>query len=190
VSKRSKRVDARENKHSKGVRFVEKDQPSLESILDSKKNPFLLILDGVQDPHNLGACLRTADGAGVDAVIVPKNRAVSITDTVARVSCGAYESINFIKVVNISRTLEMLHAKGIKTIGTADSIDSLTLYDVDFTGPVALVMGAEEKGIRRLTQENCNQVVKIPMQGDVDCLNVSVATGVILYEAVRQRLGK
>jgi 23S rRNA (guanosine2251-2'-O)-methyltransferase len=189
MSRRSKRVVvARENKHSQGVRFVERDQPSLETVLSSKKDPFLLVLDGVQDPHNLGACLRTADGAGVDAVIAPKNRAVSITETVARISCGAVESVPFIRVVNIAQTLETLRSNGVRMIGTADGAGSLSLYDVDFKGPVALVMGAEEKGLRRLTQEKCDEVVRIPMEGRVDCLNVSVATGVCLYEAVRQRL--
>ncbi|MBF0197489.1 MAG: 23S rRNA (guanosine(2251)-2'-O)-methyltransferase RlmB [Planctomycetes bacterium] len=188
MGRRSKRGEARENKHSQGVRYVERDQPSLESILSSKENPFFLVLDGVQDPHNLGACLRTADGAGVDAVIVPKNRAASITDTVARISCGAVESVAFIRVVNISQTLGILREKGVKLIGTADGADSLSLYDVDFSGPIALVMGAEEKGLRSLTQKNCDQVVRIPMKGEVDCLNVSVATGVCLYEALRQRL--
>lgn len=187
MGRRSKRGEARENKHSQGVRYVERDQPDLETVLASKKNPFFLILDGVQDPHNLGACLRTADGAGVDAVIAPKNRAVSITETVSRISCGAVESVAFIRVVNISRTLGVLRDQGVQLIGTADGANSLSLYDVDFTGPVALVMGAEEKGLRSLTQENCDHVVRIPMKGQVDCLNVSVATGVCLYEALRQR---
>jgi 23S rRNA (guanosine2251-2'-O)-methyltransferase len=193
LSKRSKRGGARNNKHAQGGGgggFISSEQPDLETILDSTENPFLLVLDGVQDPHNLGACLRTADGAGVHAVIAPRNRAVSITETVMRISCGAAENVPFIRVVNIVRTLELMREHGIHLIGTADGADSTSLYDVDFTGPTALVMGAEGKGLRRLTQETCDQVVSIPMHGKVDCLNVSVATGVCLYEAVRQRSGK
>ena len=191
MSKRSRRGGgARNNKHAQGGSFISSEQPDLETILDANENLFLLVLDGVQDPHNLGACLRTADGAGVHAVIAPKNRAVAITETVSRISCGAAENVPFIRVVNIVRTLEQLRDHGVHLVGTADGADSTSLYDVDFTGPTALVLGAEGKGLRRLTQENCDQVVRIPMHGTVDCLNVSVATGVCLYEAVRQRAGQ
>ncbi len=192
MSKRSRRGGARNNKHAQGGgggSFISSEQPDLETILESTENPFLLVLDGVQDPHNLGACLRTADGAGVHAVIAPRNRAVAITETVMRISCGAAEHVPFIRVVNIARTLEQLRDHGVNLVGTADGADSTSLYEIDFTGPTALVMGAEGKGLRRLTQESCDQVVRIPMQGKVDCLNVSVATGVCLYEAVRQRTG-
>lgn len=187
MSRRSKRSGARNNKHAQGGGFISSEQPDLETILDSIDNPFLLVLDGVQDPHNLGACLRTADGAGVHAVIAPRNRAVAITETVSRISCGAAENVPFIRVVNIVRTLEMLREHGINLVGTADGAESMSLYEVDFTGPTALVLGAEGSGLRRLTQETCDQVVRIPMHGTVDCLNVSVATGVCLYEALRQR---
>jgi 23S rRNA (guanosine2251-2'-O)-methyltransferase len=190
LSKRTKRSGARNNRHAQGGGFVAVDQPDLETILSSTENPFLLVLDGVQDPHNLGACLRTADGAGIHAVIAPRNRAVSITETVSRISCGAAENVPFVRVVNIVRTLELLREHGVNLVGTADGAESTSLYEVDFTGPTALVLGAEGKGIRRLTQENCDQVVRIPMLGRVDCLNVSVATGVCLYEALRQRIGQ
>ncbi|HAO66135.1 MAG TPA: 23S rRNA (guanosine(2251)-2'-O)-methyltransferase RlmB [Verrucomicrobiales bacterium] len=190
MSKRTKRSGARNNRHAQGGGFIAVDQPDLETILSSTENPFLLVLDGVQDPHNLGACLRTADGAGIHAVIAPRNRAVSITETVSRISCGAAENVPFVRVVNIVRTLELLREHGVNLVGTADGAGSTSLYEVDFTGPTALVLGAEGKGIRRLTQENCDQVVSIPMLGRVDCLNVSVATGVCLYEALRQRIGQ
>ena len=187
MSKRPKKGGARNNRHAQGGSFVAADAPDLETILRSEKNPFLLVLDGVQDPHNLGACLRTADGAGVHAVIAPRNRAVGMTETVSRISCGAAENVPFVQVTNIVRTLKELQGNGVWTIGTADGAESSSLYDVDFKGPVALVMGAEGEGLRRLTQETCDLVVRIPMQGKVDCLNVSVATGVCLYEALRQR---
>ena len=190
MSKRTKRSGARNNRHAQGGGFVAVDQPDLETILSSTENPFLLVLDGVQDPHNLGACLRTADGAGIHAVIAPRNRAVSITETVSRISCGAAENVPFVRVVNIARTLELLREHGVNLVVTADGAESTSLYEVDFTGPTALALGAEGKGIRRLTQENCDQVVRIPMLGKVDCLNVSVATGVCLYEALRQRMGQ
>ena len=187
MARKPKRPAARENRHSRGGGFIERDESDLQDIIDSNGAPFLLILDGVQDPHNLGACLRTADGAGVDAVIAPRNRAVGMTETVARISCGASESVPFIQVTNIVRTLKELQKSGVWVVGTADGAESSSLYDVDFKGPIALVMGAEEKGLRRLTRETCDLVVSLPMLGKVDCLNVSVATGVCLYEALRQR---
>ena len=187
MARKPKRPTARENRHSRGGGFIERDESDLQDIIDSNGAPFLLILDGVQDPHNLGACLRTADGAGVDAVIAPRNRAVGMTETVARISCGASESVPFIQVTNIVRTLKELQKSGVWVVGTADGAESSSLYDVDFKGPIALVMGAEEKGLRRLTRETCDLVVSLPMLGKVDCLNVSVATGVCLYEALRQR---
>ena len=151
MSKRPKKGGARNNRHAQGGSFVAADAPDLETILRSEKNPFLLVLDGVQDPHNLGACLRTADGAGVHAVIAPRNRAVAITETVSRISCGAAENVPFVRVVNIVRTLELLREFGVQLVGTADGADSTSLYEIDFTGPTALILGAEGKGIRRLT---------------------------------------
>jgi len=158
---------------------------SLEDIIQ-KENVFLLILDGVTDPHNLGACLRTADAAGVDAVIVPKDRAAGLTPVVRKVACGAAESIAFFQVTNLARTLKQLNDNEVWIVGTAGEAEH-SLYDVPLTGKLALIMGAEEKGMRRLTRESCDQLVKMPMAGQVESLNVSVATGVCLFEAVRQR---
>ena len=154
--------------------------------LIKKENVFLLVLDGVQDPHNLGACLRSAEAAGVDAVIVPKDRAVGITPVVRKVACGAAETVPFIQVTNLARTLKELRDEFVWVVGAAGEAES-SLYDVKLNGKLALVMGAEEKGMRRLTRENCDQLVKLPMAGQVESLNVSVATGVCLFEAVRQR---
>jgi 23S rRNA (guanosine2251-2'-O)-methyltransferase len=148
--------------------------------------PLLLVLDGVQDPHNLGACLRSADAAGVTAVIAPKDRAAGLTAVVRKVAAGAAESVPFVSVVNLARTLRELKERGIWLIGTADDADQ-TLFEADFTGPSALVMGSEGEGMRRLTRDTCDQLVSIPMAGAVESLNVSVATGVALFEAVRQR---
>ncbi len=148
--------------------------------------PFLLILDGVTDPHNLGACLRSADAAGVDAVIVPKDNAVGITPVVRKVACGAAETVPFFQVTNLARTLRFLQEQGVWLMGAAGEAES-TVYEVDLKGPLALVMGAEEKGLRRLTREHCDRLIKIPMAGQVESLNVSVATGICLFEAVRQR---
>ncbi len=158
---------------------------SLDSLLQ-KPDVFLLILDGVTDPHNLGACLRTADAAGVDAVIVPKDRAAGLTPTARKVACGAAESINFFAVTNLARTLKQLSDNEVWIVGTAGETDT-SLYDLKLQGKLAIIMGAEEKGMRRLTREHCDQLVKLPMAGQVESLNVSVATGVCLFEAVRQR---
>lgn len=148
--------------------------------------PFLLILDGVTDPHNLGACLRSADAAGVQAVIVPKDKSASLNPTVRKVACGAAESVPLVRVTNLARFMRAIKDAGVWLIGTAGEAEA-TLYQADFRGPVALVMGAEGKGMRRLTRENCDALINIPMRGQVDSLNVSVATGVCLYEALRQR---
>lgn len=164
---------------------IKPDASSLDDIL-LKENVLLLVLDGVTDPHNLGACLRTADAAGVDAVIVPKDRAASITPTVRKVACGAAESLAFFQVTNLARTLKQLKDNEIWVVGTAGEAEN-NLYDVSLNGKLALIMGAEEKGMRRLTRENCNQLVKLPMAGQVESLNVSVATGVCLFEVLRQR---
>ena len=161
----------------------------LLDLLDGLEEPaFLLVLDGVTDPHNLGACLRTAEGAGVHAVIAPKDNAASITPTVRKVASGAAEIIPFVPVTNLARTLETLKSRGIWLTGTSDKAKQ-TLYQAELKGPMALVMGAEGAGIRRLTEEACDYLISIPMAGQVSSLNVSVATGVCLYEAVRQRQG-
>ena len=159
----------------------------LAMLAGSDKPPFLLILDGVTDPHNLGACLRTADAVGVQAVVVPKDKSASLSPTVRKVACGAAETVPLVRVTNLARFLRTIKDDGVWLIGTAGEADS-TLYQADFTGPVALVMGAEGKGMRRLTREHCDLLINIPMLGHVDSLNVSVATGVCLYEALRQRL--
>ncbi len=150
------------------------------------KEPFLLVLDQVQDPHNLGACLRTAECAGVDAVILPRDGAAPVNDTVRRVAAGAAERMPVFTVTNLARTLAALKEEGVWITGTSDAGDD-SLYAVDLTGPLAVVLGAEGSGIRRLTAEACDRVVRIPMAGAVSSLNVSVATGVALFEARRQR---
>ncbi|MCG7201030.1 23S rRNA (guanosine(2251)-2'-O)-methyltransferase RlmB [Marinobacter pelagius] len=160
----------------------------LAELEKSDKSPFLLVLDGVTDPHNLGACMRTADAVGVQAVIVPKDKSASLTPVARKVACGAAETVPFVRVTNLARFLRSLQEQGVWLIGTAGEATA-TLYQADFKGPVALVMGAEGKGMRRLTKEHCDQLINIPMLGHVDSLNVSVATGVCLYEALRQRLG-
>lgn len=162
------------------------DEADLDAILERNDEPFILVLDGVTDPHNIGACLRTADAAGVQALVVPKDKSAGLTATARKVACGAAESIPLIQVTNLSRTLKHLQDKGVWVIGTAGEAEQL-IYDVKLTGPTALVMGAEGKGMRRLTRENCDELVKLPMAGAVSSLNVSVATGVCLYEIVRQR---
>jgi len=151
--------------------------------------PLLLVLDGVEDPHNLGACLRAADGAGVQAVIAPRDRAVGLTPVAVKVASGAAESVPFIQVTNLARTLKQLQEAGIWIVGTSGDADQ-ELFQADLQGPLALVMGAEEKGMRRLTREACDQLVRLPMRGVVESLNVAVATGICLYEAVRQRAAR
>lgn len=146
-----------------------------------------LVLDGVQDPHNLGACLRTADAAGVTAVIIPKDKSCSVTPVVRKVASGAAETVPLITVTNLSRTLKQLKQAGCWTVGLAGEATE-SLYEMDLKGPIAIVMGAEGDGLRRLTKENCDFLAHLPMQGSVSSLNVSVATGVVLYEVLRQRL--
>lgn len=160
---------------------------ALDDLLDTATTaPLLLVLDGVQDPHNLGACMRTADAAGVAAVIVPKDRAAGLSATVRKVASGAAESVPLIQVTNLARTLRWLKEREIWIVGTDDQAPQ-SIYGAKLTGPLALVLGAEGSGLRRLTRENCDLLVSIPMRGIVESLNVSVAAGVLLYEAVRQR---
>jgi len=161
-------------------------EEELFALLEATKVPFLLVLDCVQDPHNLGACLRTADAAGVHAVIAPKDKSAPLTETVRKIACGAAEHVPFVQVTNLATTLRKLQDAGVWLVGTSDRGDR-SLYDLDLTGPLAIVMGAEGKGARRLTMETCDFLATIPMAGHVECLNVSVATGVCLFEAVRQR---
>lgn len=159
----------------------------LETLLEQQETPaLLLVLDGVTDPHNLGACIRTADAAGVLAVIVPKDKSATLNATVRKVACGAAEVMPLVSVTNLARTLEKLRQQGFWVVGTAGEAEQ-TLYQQDLTGNKVLVMGAEGKGMRRLTREHCDFLVKLPMAGSVSSLNVSVATGVCLFEAQRQR---
>lgn len=163
------------------------DETELFALLKSLETPpFLLLLDQVQDPHNLGACLRTADGAGVHAVIAPKDRSVGLTSAVRTVACGAAEHVPYVQVTNLARFMDQLKELGIWLVGTASEAES-SLYEADLTGPLGLVMGSEGSGLRRLTRERCDFVVSFPLFGSVESLNVSVATGICLFEAVRQR---
>ncbi len=181
---------ARANKHARpDQEATVLDEGDLASLLEGKEDPIVLILDCIQDPHNLGACLRTADAAGVAAVIIPKDKSAPISESVRRVSCGGADSVPIVRVTNLARTMQKLKKLGVWLVGTADE-GTKSLYEQDLKGPIGIVMGGEGEGMRRLTQENCDFLVRIPMFGKVPCLNVSVATGVCLFEAVRQRGGK
>ena len=160
---------------------------SLDDVLDAVTGPALvLVLDGVTDPHNLGACLRVADGAGAHAVVAPKDHAVGLNATVAKVASGAAETVPYLMVTTLARTLTELKERDIPVVGTAEDAEQ-TIYDIDLRGPVALVLGAEGPGLRALTRKTCDLLVRIPMAGAVESLNVSVASGICLFEAVRQR---
>jgi 23S rRNA (guanosine2251-2'-O)-methyltransferase len=160
---------------------------SLDDTLDAVEGaPLLLVLDGITDPHNLGACLRVADGAGAHAVIAPKDHAVGVNATVAKVASGAAETVPYFMVTNLARTIGELKERGIRVIGTSDDAPK-SLYELDLTGPLALVLGAEGRGMRQLTARSCDELVRLPMKGAVESLNVSVASGICLYEALRQR---
>jgi len=162
----------------------EKDLPGFIAAL--QQEPFLLVLDGVQDPHNLGACMRSAAAAGVQAVILPKDKSAPISAVTRKAASGAVESLAIFQVTNLARTLEILKKAGIWIYGTAGEADT-SLYDSKLTGPIALVLGSEGKGMRRQTSELCDHLIRIPLSGAIESLNVSVATGICLYEAVRQR---
>lgn len=164
------------------------NENDLDTILASQTNPLLLILDGVTDPHNLGACLRNADAAGVAAVIVPKDKSAPLTATVSKVACGAAETVPLVRVTNLARTMRHLQEQNVWIVGTAGEATH-DVYQSKLTGPLAIVMGAEGDGMRRLTRETCDDLIKIPMAGSVSSLNVSVASGICLFEAVRQRQG-
>lgn len=179
-------------RHQGVVARVESAGPRSEAFLEQlltelEEPPFILVLDGVQDPHNLGAILRTADAVGVHAVVVPKDRAAGLTPTARKVASGAAETVPFVQVTNLARTLKLLRHAGVWVVGTAGEEGSESLYNTRLDGPLALVMGAEGKGLRRLSRENCDQLIAIPMHGSVESLNVSVAAAVCLYEALRQR---
>ena len=164
-----------------------RDDDDLARLLDGlDQDPLLLVLDQVQDPHNLGACLRTAEAAGVQGVVAPRDRAVGLTPAVFKVASGAAQSVPFFQVINLARTLQGRRDRGLWVVGAAG--DAATLHHgADLKGPLALVLGAEDTGLRRLTRERCDVLVRLPMQGQVESLNVSVAAGVLIYEALRQR---
>jgi 23S rRNA (guanosine2251-2'-O)-methyltransferase len=167
---------------------VEHNEAFLEQLLVELKTPaLLLVLDGVTDPHNVGACLRSADAAGVHAVITTRDRACGLTPVVRKVASGAAETVPFVQVTNLARTLRTLRDAGVWVIGAALEEGSHSLFETRLSGPIALVLGAEGKGMRRLTREHCDELVHIPMVGSVQSLNVSVASGVCLFEALRQR---
>jgi len=177
-------------RHQGVVARVQPIQPrhSLDGVLDEVTGaPLLLVLDGITDPHNLGACLRVADGAGAHAVLAPKDHAVGLNATVAKVASGAAETVPYLMVTNLARALNELKERDIRIVGTTEDA-ARTLYDIDLRGPVALVLGAEGRGLRQLTRTTCDELVRIPMAGAVESLNVSVAAGVCLFEARRQRL--
>lgn len=180
------------NSVHQGILLRRKTTPTkitdLDSLLSSLKDriPLLLVLDGVQDPHNLGACLRTANATGVDAIIVPRDRAVAVTATVRKIASGAAEHTPVITVTNLARSLDRIREQGIWCFGLSDQAQD-GIYTVDLTVPLALVLGAEGKGLRQNTRNHCDKLVQIPMAGEVESLNVSVAAAVCLYEAVRQR---
>jgi 23S rRNA (guanosine2251-2'-O)-methyltransferase len=178
------------NHHHQGVVALANERPlakSLDDLLDTVEGPpLILVLDGVTDPHNLGACLRAADGAGAHAVIAPKDRACGINATVAKVASGASDSVPYFMVTNLARTMTELKERDIQCVGTSDDAEG-TIYDASLKQGTALVLGAEGEGMRRLTRERCDLLVRIPMMGAVESLNVSVASAVCLYEARRQR---
>jgi 23S rRNA (guanosine2251-2'-O)-methyltransferase len=185
--RRNDRHEARANKHTPAVGDIHfYDEGDLGSLIEASPNALVLILDCVQDPHNFGACLRTADAAGVSVVIVPKDKSSPVTDTVRRIACGGAENVPIARVTNLARAMEKLKELGVWLVGTADEA-AKSIYDIDLKGPIGIVMGAEGEGMRRLTSERCDFLVQIPMSGKVPCLNVSVATGVCLFEVVRQR---
>lgn len=170
-----------------GKKLTEQDLDGILDKLEAKnEQPLLLILDGVTDPHNLGACLRSADAAGVHAVIVPKDKSVQLTSVVRKVACGAAETVPLIAVTNLARSMRELQDRRVWIVGTAGEATQ-DLYQPKLTGPLAIAMGAEGKGLRRLTREHCDELISIPMAGSVSSLNVSVATGICLFEVVRQR---
>ncbi len=190
IATAGKRLDgmAPDGKHQGVVARIEGGRTAahLDDVLDTLEEPaFLLVLDGITDPRNLGACLRVADAAGVHAVIAPKDRAVGLTDVAAKTACGAAETVPYVMVTNLARTLRELQERDIWVIGTAGEAES-DLYAAEWPKATAWVLGAEGEGMRRLTRENCDQLVKIPMHGTVESLNVSVAAGVCLFEARRR----
>lgn len=191
-NRRGGNSQGRDNKHAAaptGVGIVRMSEDQLYEAIEADPNILLLVLDGVQDPHNLGACIRSADGAGVSAIIVPRHKSSPVTETVVRIACGGAAYVPVVGVANMARFLEKVRTDyaPMKVVGAADGATDY-IYQVDLTGPLILAMGSEDKGLRRLTMENCDHLVQIPMAGEVECLNVSNASAVCLFEAVRQRM--
>lgn len=178
---------ARPNRHaSSGGDIHIHDENDMATVLAGQPDPLVLVLDCIQDPHNLGACLRTAAAADCALVVLPKDRTAPLSETTRRVACGGAESVPIARVTNLARALDKLKALGLQVVGTADEAGQ-SLFELDLSGPLAVVLGAEGEGMRRLTGEKCDSLARIPMSGRVPCLNVSVAAGVCLFEAVRQR---
>ena len=166
------------------------NEADLEKLIQDNSNAFLLALDQVTDPHNLGACIRTAAAMGVHAVVVPRDRSASLTPTARKVAAGGAEKVKFIQVTNLARTLDKIKNEfNVRVVGTMLDEEALPIHECDLTGPIAIIMGAEDTGLRPITQAQCDYKVYIPMQGNLQSLNVSVATGMALYEACRQRNG-
>jgi len=187
MGRNSKHKIKRPPRHSYGPTVVHlENEDDLFDLIEQTDNPLILILEGVQDPHNLGACLRTSSGADVTAVLAPIKGACGITPTVRDVSCGGADDVPFLKIKNMGLLLRKFKDRGIQLIGTSDQ-GSQVLYDIDFNQPTAVILGSEGWGIRKVTADHCDSLIHIPMARTVDCLNVSVAAGVILYETVRQR---
>ncbi|MBH53755.1 MAG: 23S rRNA (guanosine(2251)-2'-O)-methyltransferase RlmB [Opitutaceae bacterium] len=177
----------RENKHAHlNASLPRMTEEELYDHICNSNNSLVLVLDCIEDPHNLGACLRTADAVGVVAVVTPKNKAVSINETVRRVASGGAESVPVIQVTNLAQSMTKMKEAGLFLIGTSNQADQ-ALYQSDLKGPIGIVMGSEGSGLRKLTMDTCDELVRIPMEGSVPCLNISVATGVCLYEIIRQR---
>jgi 23S rRNA (guanosine2251-2'-O)-methyltransferase len=176
----------REFKHSNfNTPLPHMDEGELNQKIMESKNPLVLILDCIEDPHNLGACLRTADAVGAIAVVTPKNRSASVTETVRRVAAGGAEAVPVVQVSNLAQSMKKMQQSGLFLMGTTDQATK-EIYEVDLSGGIGIVMGSEGFGLRRLTMETCDELIKIPMQGTVPCLNISVATGICLYEVIRQ----
>lgn len=187
MSRQSRSTNTRQSAHAKLKEAVGVyDDTWLFELVENSEKIFLLFLDGIQDPHNFGACLRTADGAGVDAVVIPMKNQVGITPTVRVVACGGAESVPVVQVRNFYHVISELKKMGVHFVATSDRAKQ-SLYSVDMNRPVGIVLGSEGNGVRRLTAETCDDLVRIPMHGEVECLNVSVSAGVCLYEVVRQR---
>ena len=187
MAKHTRNRTARENKHRARKSFIEPlSEDDIYAYLEKQDVPFVLILDGIQDAHNLGACLRTAEAAGAHIVIAPRKHTIGMTETVRRISCGAADVVPYVQVGNLNLLISRLKERGLSIVGTSDQFSD-TLYEANLTGPLAMVIGSEANGIRKKVAEKCDALIHIPMQGEIDCLNLSVATGVCLFEAVRQR---